>query len=280
MTSTIPPSGSVPSRPPVAPEPSPPTAEKLPVGAVIGAAYRSVFGDSAALLQRTWVWFAIILGASLVSGYIANRLGEPRVQLVAILASLAGAIALGVSWSRSVLLGEPTSTFAAVRFGRREWRYLGIGLVTAIAAFGPLVLLSTIFLRSPGGVPSGGFAAAAVSVGAVLWMLYVVPRLSLAFALVAVDAPPGVIGRSWALTRGAWLRILGAIIPAALPFAVIGGLLNRAAERATSASGLLILGAGLILLSLVQVAVMSALTAHIYVHLSGWRADAARAPTP
>lgn len=254
----IPPSGSIPRRPP------PAGNDPLPVLATVGAAYRTVFGDGSRVVVRSAAWFGILLLTNLlVSFFVSSSL---LIELIGLVVSLAAYVSLAVAWHRAVIVGEvPRTTGETVRFGPREWRFLGISLLAVLIAVGPLILVALSF--SERGASSGAYIAAISAAGA--YALFMTARLSFAFPLVAIDRSPTPLRTSWQMTRSCWLRLLAAFVLAAIPFAVAGQVLGYVSRGIAGVPALVIILILLSVLSLLQLGVMAALASHAYLHVVG-----------
>jgi hypothetical protein len=266
----IPPSGSVPRSPPPAP-----AAAALPVFATVVAAFRSVLGEGSRLVLRSAAWFGILLIVSVISLAMASPSGFGIADLVSIVVSLAAYASLAVAWHRAVILGEtPQGAGDTLRFGAREFRFLGILLLAVLIVGGPTIIATfTTMTGTEGEADPLVLLLIAAAVG---WTLFAMARFTLAFPLSAIDATPAPLRTSWQMSQRIWPRILAAGILAAIPFAVAGQLLGLLARGVASLTMLGLVLVVITALSLVQVAVMSALASHIYLHLAG----RAAAPPP
>lgn len=120
--------------------------------------------------------------------------------------------------ARLVLFGEPPAITSLFRWGRRQWRLLGIiiivGLVAAVpniigALFAPLL---GPFLASPGAV------VAFLALYALCW-LWAAGWVSLVIPIVASDSPAGVLDKAWRIAAGNRFRLMG------LAACILGGIL-------------------------------------------------------
>jgi hypothetical protein len=259
--STIPQSGSVPR------SPLPAHDDPLPVWATVGAAYRSVFSDGSRVVLRSAAWFGLLVLANLLAFFLAQGAGPGISDLIGLVVSIAAYVSLAVGWHRSVIVGEtPRSAGEALRFGPREWRFLGISILAVLIVVGPLVIVMTLATAAGKADGIGFLLASSAAVG---WALFVTARLSLAFPLIAVDGAPTPLRTSWHMTARSWLRILATIIAAGAPFIIVVELLGLLASNVSGPAGLIVLLVLLSVLLLLQVGVMASVASHAYLHLRG-----------
>jgi hypothetical protein len=127
---------------------------------------------------------------------------------------IASFVSGSVAIHRSIILNE-SSWLAALRFRRREWRFLGIGTLIALAVIVPLfvflaiVLFSVLPMAAPLIKDPAALDAAYVAayVGAVLILWGLAARLMLALPAVAIDEEGRQLGRAWTRSRGNGLRL-------------------------------------------------------------------------
>ncbi|MCW5751121.1 MAG: hypothetical protein KIT81_08235 [Alphaproteobacteria bacterium] len=177
---------------------------------LVKAGYLGLAGNLAYLIGSSWLLVAIAAGATLVLGLIGlGGLGS----LVAGLALLVFAS----RWVRVLLLQESSGP---IEFGKRDIGFIVNAIVVAIVAGLPAGLVN--FLLAP--ILGGIAAILALVVG--LGGAYLGLRLSLSPLGAAIGQPVG-FGESWSRTGAnpVILRFMVAAIAAAIPFAIINGLL-------------------------------------------------------
>lgn len=223
--------------------------------AIIGGAYRQLWADrrdlfllgylpvliSALALSLPMALFHDTANAMLGAVYATGRLppdlppGRVESMFLAGLAAIAVVVALGivfaVAWFRRILLPDERSTVAAaLRWRRRQWRFLwrcvqltaitlGVGVIMAIP-------LTTIVM--PAVVPA---AIEGGRVAVVMFLLSLIMNLVLAAILIrftmvlpaaAVDAPCG-LGPSWRMTRGHTFALVVIVVAVSVPLWVVQG---------------------------------------------------------
>ncbi len=233
---------------------------KIAFWTTIGDSFEFVFDDFGrfARLAGPWVVIAAILFAILIAvfgvqtfekaqfGLRHQPFSGPRAISTAVLAiyGIAAYVAFSVAWHRAVLLGEAGSALAALRFQRREWRFLGFWILVALLAFG--VLFGILVVLALVGVVislivSGGDIAGVHSRAAAFYLIplalvivsfiAIVPflaRFSLGLPAIAIEEPEGVFGRSWRRGwRNGWRLIWGPII-CVIPPSMAAGLFQGA----------------------------------------------------
>jgi hypothetical protein len=126
-----------------------------------------------------------------------------------------------VGWLRVLLLGPAAAPGLGLRWGRRETRFLLLGiwisLLAGLAVIFPLGALFAFLGSSAALLP---FALGAAMLG----YLYILLRLSLALTAVAIDESGG-FSESWAATQGVSGRFLLIVVLTALPFQLAALLL-------------------------------------------------------
>jgi hypothetical protein len=113
----------------------------------VGAAYGFVFGHPLRFFRAAWPWFALMCASFLIS---AAAIGPPSQATALAIAFTVGFIVLAsfvsvsVAIHRSIILGEG-SWRAPLRFGRRQLRFLGSGLIIALLLGGAMGVSQWIF---------------------------------------------------------------------------------------------------------------------------------------
>lgn len=199
-------------------------ADRVSVRRTLAAAYRT--------LARHAVPFAIIIVALAVvndgCAYLARRMTDaPSVNPTAILIEGGGALVgmvlaeilsviVGVVWFRIVLLDEPHRAGAYLRFGAREFRYLGLDLLFGILVGAPLLIVGAIGAAAALG--SGGEMAwleayaFPLTAGTLGWSAVCAAWLGLAYPAIATDAPGGSVRLSLKLSHRQRLPLFAAFL--------------------------------------------------------------------
>jgi hypothetical protein len=222
--------------------------QKIAFWRSIGDAYAFVFGQPLRLLRIGGVWLAIFFlyslwyvlpGAVARPTGLADALRDSGIELAALLFYLFGLISFAVAWHRAVLLNEDRTWLAALRFRRREWRFLGNGLIIllligllvgvplSVASWVFSIVLSAGLSQAHVGPGLGlvmAIAAGAIlpGIGSAVWC-----RLALVFPAVAADAPGEPIAETWQQSRGNWLRLYFASLLCGLPVWALGWVVDR-----------------------------------------------------
>lgn len=215
--------------------------------------FEFVFGnfDRFIRLAGPWVAIAAILFATLIAIFgiqalESARFGQAHAAPLTVSRSvstivlgiymLAAYVAFSVAWHRAVLLGEAGSTFGALRFRRREWRFLGywvvVGLLALAIGLGMVIVLVlvgvVIFLIATGGAfstPHDGTKSLllipfAITMVGFIVILPFLARFSLGLPAIAVEEPDGVLRRSWHRGwRNGWRLIWGPLL-CAIPLSI------------------------------------------------------------
>ncbi len=205
----------------------------------IGAAYAFVFTRPLQFLKIVWPWIVLFFAAELG----LQRLGRvllPQSPLRYVLASslvylvaLGALVAVSVALHRDILLGE-SSWRAALRFGRRQWRFLWIGIVITLAMVVPIFVVFRfvgislqVALMSHSGIWAAliGTLIAMWVIGLALWFL--VGRMMLGLPAAAVDEREPLL-RAWDRASGgnAWRLFFGSLL-CGLPLTMLENLVDR-----------------------------------------------------
>ena len=197
------------------------TADRISVWRTLVSAHRILAGHA--------VPFAVIVAALAIvndgCAYLGRRMVDgPSVDLTAILirggGTLAGmalaeilSVIVGVAWFRIILLSEPHRPGAYLRFGAREFRYLGIDLLFGILASAPLLIVGAATALTSGGelvwLESYAFPLIA---GTFVWSAVCAAWLGLAYPALATDAPGGSLRLSLALSHRQRLPLFAAFL--------------------------------------------------------------------
>jgi hypothetical protein len=199
-------------------------AERLSVKRTLGSAYRI-------LAEHAMPFAVIIVALAIVNdgcSYLARRLideqtSEELAGLIAGGGALVGmilteilSVIVGVVWFRVILLGETHRARAYLRFGAREFRYLGVDILFGIVIGGPFLIAGVVGVYTTTG-SAGDMAwldsyVIPLTAGTIVWSALCTAWLGLAFPAVATDAPGGSLRVSLRLSRGQRLPLFVAFL--------------------------------------------------------------------
>ena len=195
---------------------------QVPVGEVVIAAYRAVFGHFGLALELGWLPLLILLSAFVLPDLALHYLVPPAVTASAppglgiddlgqLVIGIFALSAFAVRWYQLMLLADPRAL--PFRVSLRAWlRFAAYGL--AILAFwtGFYVAAALTSRAAPGG--SDGVIVVEAVIAALLFIG--ITRLSLLFPAAAHGAPLGLTAAWQAMSGNVW-RLVGANILAVLP---------------------------------------------------------------
>jgi len=225
-----------------------PVAARISLRQTLGAAYRI-------LAAYALPFGGIILALASVGegcSYLAKRLIDeqaPQMQatlingggelLGAVLTEIMSVI-VGVVWLRIILLGEPHHGRAYLRFGGREFRYLGLDILFGIVVSTPFVIAGGIGMYAALPYVRGDMAwldsyVLPLTAGAAVWSAVCAAWLGLAYPAVATDATGNSVRHSLRLSRGQRLPLflaflLGTFIWDAAPLTLFYAMPAQAAD--------------------------------------------------
>ncbi|HEX9568388.1 MAG TPA: hypothetical protein VF987_01800 [Rhodospirillales bacterium] len=245
----------------------PTSAAKLPMWPTIARAYGSLVESPGLFARAGWAWMAVAYAAQFASGLFAVRYVGTIVHFLAL-------TAFAVVWHRGILLGERPQGLVHLRVGREEVRYFLLGLLLTAAILAPAIAVQQWAVAvAP---HASGLAAVAIMVAllaVVAVSLIAVTRLTLVYPATAIGAFALGFGRSWRLTRGNTLRILGGAVLATLPWTVVSMTLNTVVkDRAIDPGGWMVAAPLLaveIVISFAQIAVCAAFLSYAYEFIVG-----------
>ena len=216
-------------------------ARRLPVLEIAGRSYSYVWDNRGLLLPPLAVVFLIQYIVA-----VAGKLGEgdkdwtQSLSLLAVsIAGIIGLMTFAVGLHRTILLREVRQGIVFLRWDTHLRHYgwtwfkifvLAIGCAITLA-FGGGIVAGLMHFEAKWKAIAIGIAALA-AVGAL-----VVPRSVLALPAAALDQT-GPIYQSWRITQGNWLRMIGVLVLATLPFLVLAVLLELPVLAATAMSKL------------------------------------------
>ncbi|MBF0561893.1 MAG: hypothetical protein HQL37_07690 [Alphaproteobacteria bacterium] len=197
---------------------------KLRLWPLIRRSYRFTFDNHDLLFHAGWPWMVVVVVCQLPS---LVHPGTPGKELLSSLAMAVAGAAFATVWHRRILLDESPPGWLAVRFGRREIQYLGLGLVLSLGVIVPLVGLALLVsaLHLPGGIAAWAMIGVAFVGGAV------VNRLILVFPAVAIDDKETTLRQSWHLTRGNTFRLIAGAVLSFLPLSIVSSALSIIAAK-------------------------------------------------
>jgi hypothetical protein len=218
-------------------------AGKLPLWDAICLAYSTFFYFFADVLRISWLWLVVVVPLTVMANWLqwtwmagviaqaragtapqvlaARPLGTMVLGHAAGLAMIFAGVSIAVAWHRRLILGERPGLSGSNVTSRSLWHYVGVGLLIALIAFLPLLVIAlpTFLLWFP--AATGG-ARAAPGAGFVLllgltFVLYpvafaVLLRLSLLLPARAVGEFGLTFKQTWRRTRGNTWRMFWGIL--------------------------------------------------------------------
>ncbi len=180
-------------------QPPPQAVATLPIFDTLIDAFVIAYGNPP-LLFRAALGGLLLLAATTVVALIVPA--NAFTLLLMLLAPCAAYTHFGVNWYRVVLLGPEGMVRPTLRWDRRHWRFLALGLLIGAAL---LTIGATITLVVP------------LSVGLVaLGLLYLAARISFVFPAAAVEEPYSLV-YAWRHTQGQGARLTLLLLLAGLP---------------------------------------------------------------
>lgn len=212
-----------------------PPADKIDVWRTVGAAYAFIFARPLRLLRLGGWWLALVALWQLwrllpppLQPPVIDENAPLSIMAAGFIASLffaAGFLSFCVALHRAVLSGESRSWFAALRFGRREWRFLGYILLIATLMAVPVFVvdpgLASIIAELQGDAGVTVVLRVSFVIGYLEFLLVWIygARLMLVFPAVAADETGGRLARAWQRGRGNTLRVYFGSALCVFPFA-------------------------------------------------------------
>lgn len=204
----------------------------------IGAAYLFVFRQPLRFLKIVWPWLVVLLAEDVAESYLYSALlpGSPGKYMLAVSVSFLLAavsfVAVSVGLYRSILRGE-VFWLAGLHFGRRQWHFLGIGLLVGLAVGFPVFvvlqifssLMLAVFVGTGLSLPMlAGVSAAVWVVGMIAW--FFASRMLLALPAAALDEDQP-ISRAWERSKNgnSWQLFIGSLC-CGLPLMAIQSLVS------------------------------------------------------
>jgi hypothetical protein len=214
------------------------TLQKIAVWRAVGAAFAFTFLHPFRWLRLGILWLALIVAIlalgrmSFLSlrGLSAGWAVAAFVLcfIVAGIMLFGGLYSFCVALHRVALVGEIRPWFAALRFGRREWLFLGYSLLVGILMSLPLIPVELVavpfamrFLRTGDNFFVLLEWSPAIKVALTLMVWTYGARLFLVFPAIAADETGERLSRAWARSRGNGLRVFVGSVICLLPF--VGG---------------------------------------------------------
>jgi hypothetical protein len=213
---------------------------KIPVFATVSRAYGFLLGDFGTIARLAWAPLLVgsglsyVFGGQAIDASIAGHTDPavamqqmPQQFLIGIISFVAGIIAT-VALLRVVIFGDRKPGLPAYLWlGAAELRLILVTILLLIAFIAAMFGIALVF---------GVFAAIAAAVPALALLL---PIAALALLVVSIWVPlrlsligPVVVGennlgveRSWALTKGNALRMLGVLLLTYLPYVIVSWLI-------------------------------------------------------
>lgn len=242
-------------------------APKLPMARTIARAYGSLVENPGLFARAGWAWMAVAYAAQLASGLFAVRFAGTILHFLAL-------TAFAVVWHRGILLGERPQGLVHLRFGREELRYFLLGLLLTAAILAPAIAVQQwAVAAAPHARGLSALLIMAALLAVIAATLIAVTRLTLVYPATAIGKFAFGFERSWRLTRGNTLRILGGAVLATLPWTAISMTLNTLVKDMTADAGGLAAAVPVlaveIVISFAQIAVCAAFLSFAYEFIVG-----------
>ncbi len=191
----------------------------LPLRRTVARSYGFAIRHFPVLVRVGWLWFLLAYAAAMLAPMLAARAGLPALSYIGEAVMMAAGTAVLVAWHRAI--AESDGRRRTALFGRREARYLGIGLAMLVVLYVPVVAMMAITHVSTEppklavSVLSAGFLVIAISIN----------RLILVFPAIALGLQQFSLMKSWTLTAGnTWRLFLGVIACSGPPLVIAAGL--------------------------------------------------------
>lgn len=198
----------------------------LPLRRTVAQSYGFAVQHFPLLVRVGWLWFLLAYAGAALAPSLAMRAGLPALGYLGDAVMMIAGTAVLVAWHRAI--AESGSERRTALFGRREARYLGIGLAMMVVLYIPVVAMMTITHLSdePPKVTvsllSAGFLVIAVSIN----------RLILVFPAIALGLRQFSLKTSWTLTSGNTWRLFLGVIACSAPPLIVAAALTAAADIA------------------------------------------------
>jgi hypothetical protein len=248
---------------------SPSAGYRIAIGATIGRAYGSVFGNWRLAVGFAWLPVALVVGAEAIvmivggSGFVGRTLSS----MTGIIGFLLFGTTFAVRWCRFILLGERQSG----ELFPPGWRLMmvvtvkfclitlaGAVIVLLIARHAPHPLRILIWAL-------GGLAIVLLS-----------PRFFLAFPGAAIERPLA-LRASWDRIKGDYWRFLACVVMCYLPLAMIAELIGRAGAATAFGAVWIAIEVVRLAVTFIDIAVLYGLLAEVYRGVAGAGTDEAAA---
>jgi hypothetical protein len=193
----------------------------LPIGGVIGAAFKRVFSHPKQVFAVGLPYFVLLFILGLVSGLVLPPVPEMYSGIHWVLALVFLAIqlliytAMLVAWHRVTLLGYGADKgMFRVGLGPREWRFLGYSLLVYPLGIG---LGLIVYLAGT----LGGVVGLIVGIAAVCAGVFLILRYCLVLPATAADHPTS-LETSWKQTADHFWAMLAVFVVLVIIFFVVG----------------------------------------------------------
>lgn len=211
----------------------------LPILDVAGRSYSYVWDNRGLLAVPLAVVFLIQYAVAIASSLKDGQAGlSQALSLLAVsIGGIVGLMTFAVGLHRTILMRDVRPGISFLRWDRDlrryAWSWLKIFGLSLLCAMVAAFAIAAAMLHSPMGWKSVG-----IGLGVVLTVgIVALPRSVLALPAAALG-DDGSIRRSWHITRGNWLRMIGVLLLAILPFMVLGVLLELPTLAAAAMSKL------------------------------------------
>jgi len=197
----------------------------LPLRRTVAFSYGFAIRHFPVLVRVGWLWFLLAFSGATLAPILSAKFGIPVLSHLGEVIMMVAGTAVLVAWHRAIA-GDDSGPRTAL-FGRREARYLVLGIVMLVALYIPVIAMMAITHLSPDqpqkisiSVLAAGFLVIAVSIN----------RLILVFPAVALGMRNFGLKQSWTLTAGNTWRLFMGVIACSAPPMVISASLTAAAD--------------------------------------------------
>lgn len=196
----------------------------LPLRRTVARSYGFAIRHFPLLVRVGWLWFLLAYAGAALAPLLAARTGLPTLSHLGQVVMMVAGTAVLVAWHRAI--AEKGGERRTALFGRREARYLGLGLAMLVVLWVPVVAMMAITHVSTEPpkiavtVLSAGFLVIAIAIN----------RLILVFPAIALGLKQFSLKASWTLTTGHTWRLFLGIIACSAPPMVIATALTACAD--------------------------------------------------
>lgn len=244
---------------------------KIELWRTVRAAFSFTFGDLRQFFRLSGLWLAGIVGFQALLVLPLPSLARALAAIGMALFIFGGFTAFPLAWHRIILLGDDPGVAGSLRFGRRQLRFLGYGLLVSALVAMP----SFLVLGVAGGIAANlhsrfGIATAIIPAISVAVVCCLASRVTLVLPAVAIDETGAVLRRAWNRGRGNGVRLSLGWLLCTVPFVTLSGALHWLQTKigATTFFGGAVVGALPYLVQFFEAAITVGFLSHSYQQLA------------